>query len=89
MAGDEAKEFGLLASLRAAAVYIGLFLVVCCGGAVFFMPFLLATNFCVSVLLIAQSLIRVGPFSRNGGPGGLLASQLARVQGLVQIGIIV
>ncbi|KAL1864895.1 hypothetical protein Daus18300_007462 [Diaporthe australafricana] len=87
MAGDEAKESGLRSGLRAAAFYIGFFLVVFCGGAFFLMPFLLATNFCVSVLLIAQSLIRAGPLSRDGGLGGRLASLLARVQGLVQMGI--
>ncbi|KAI3396909.1 hypothetical protein diail_11522 [Diaporthe ilicicola] len=94
MAKDEAGESWLRSGLRAASTgvyaavfYTGFFLILFCGGAIFFMPFLLATNFCVSVLLIAQSLIRVGPLSRNGGLGGRLASLLARAQALVQMGI--
>ncbi|KAI7786411.1 hypothetical protein LA080_003652 [Diaporthe eres] len=87
MAEDEAKESRLRTHLRTALFYTGIFLIVFCGGVIFLMPFLLATNFCVSLILIAQSLIRVGPLSRHGRLGGPLAGLLARAQGLVQTGI--
>lgn len=87
MAEDEAKESRVWTHLRLAATYTGVFLFVFCGGVIFFMPFLLATNFCVSLVLIAQSLIRVGPLSRHGRLGGPMAGLLARAQGLVQMGI--
>lgn len=84
---EKEKESWLGTVLFAACFYISFFIVVFCGGAIFLMPFLLATNFCVSLVLIAQSLIRVGPLSRHGLLGGPLASLLARAQGLVQMGI--
>ncbi|KAG6359365.1 hypothetical protein INS49_012886 [Diaporthe citri] len=70
MAEDEAKESRLRTHLRTALFYTGIFLVVFCGGVIFFMPFLLATNFCVSLVLIAQSLIRVGPLPSTNGHRG-------------------
>lgn len=87
MAEDGAKESGLRTCLRVAVFYSGFFLIIFCGGVIFFMPFLLATNFSVSVVLIALSLIRVGPLSRHGRLGRPLAALLARAQGLVQTGI--
>lgn len=86
---DEAKESRLRTHLRAAFFYTGVFLIVFCGGVIYLMPFLLATSFsgCLSLVLIAQSLIRVGPLSRHGRLGGPLAGLLAQAQGLVQTGI--
>jgi len=80
MATDETS------GLRAAGFYLGVFLVVYCGGA-FFMPILLLVNFCVSLALIAQSLISGSSLSRNGWLGGRLADVLVRTQDLIHMGI--